>query len=75
MDAVDYLKKIMKTRKHKPKDLIEVLGSRTRVSDILNRRRHLSPDKIRRIVAYGVPAHIAIRDYPLVPAPKRKPHD
>jgi HTH-type transcriptional regulator / antitoxin HigA len=45
----------------KPKDLIPLLGSRSRVSEILSGRRHLSLKMIRALVSrLGIPAHVLL---------------
>lgn len=42
------------------------IGSRARVSEILNRRRHLTIDMIRRLhKTLGIPAEVLIRPYRL----------
>jgi HTH-type transcriptional regulator / antitoxin HigA len=44
------------------KDLEPLLGSRTRVSEVLNRKRGLSIEMIRRLhEALGIPAEVLIR--------------
>jgi HTH-type transcriptional regulator / antitoxin HigA len=44
------------------KDLEGIIGSRTRVAEILNRRRALSINMIRRLhAALGIPAEVLIR--------------
>lgn len=46
------------------RDLEPILGSRSRVSEILNRRRKLSIDMIRNLHdKMGIPASSLIRDY------------
>ena len=47
-------------------DLEAYLGSRARVSEILNRKRSMSLQMIRRIQkGLGIPAEILIRPYPI----------
>lgn len=47
-------------------DLAEVLGSRSRASEILNRKRPLTLDMARKLhVAWGIPAEVLIRPYRL----------
>jgi HTH-type transcriptional regulator/antitoxin HigA len=44
------------------KDLEAILGTRTRVSEVLNRKRELSIAMIRRLHAeLGIPAEVLIR--------------
>lgn len=48
------------------KDLAEVLGSKSRASEILNRRRPITLEAARRInAAWDIPAEILIRPYRL----------
>lgn len=52
-------------------DLEPFLGSRARVSEILNRRRHLSLAMIRRLEeGLGIPAEVLIQPYELVEPPE-----
>ena len=49
------------------RDLEKYIGSRGRVSEILNRRRPLTLDMIRRLQkGLGIPAEILLQQYPLV---------
>jgi HTH-type transcriptional regulator/antitoxin HigA len=51
------------------RDLEPYLGSRARVSEVLNRKRPLSVEMIRRLNAgLGIPAEILIRPYKTVRA-------
>lgn len=46
------------------KDLVPILGSRSRVSEILNRKRKLTMEMARNLHAkMGIPATMLIRDY------------
>jgi HTH-type transcriptional regulator/antitoxin HigA len=48
------------------KDLEPYLGSRARVSEVLNRKRPLTISMIRRLQeGLGIPATILVKDYPL----------
>ncbi|HET7767592.1 MAG TPA: helix-turn-helix domain-containing protein, partial [Chloroflexota bacterium] len=50
-------------------DLADILGSKTRATEILNRRRALSISMIRRLhESLGIPAEILIRPTKVVPA-------
>lgn len=65
-DPVDFLHYIIETRGLARKDLEPYIGSRGRVSDILNRVRPLTLDMIRRLSSgLGLPASVLIQDYPL----------
>ena len=50
-------------------ELAEILGSRSRASEVLRRKRPLTLDMIQKIhMAWNVPLDILVRPYPLVPA-------
>jgi HTH-type transcriptional regulator/antitoxin HigA len=54
----------MQSRGLTRKDLEPYIGSRARVSEILNRKRPLSVDMIRKIhKGFGIPAEILIQPY------------
>lgn len=54
---VDILKSIMAANNYSRSDLIEVIGSKSRAADLLNGRREINLDQIRKISkAWGVPA-------------------
>ena len=61
-DPIDAIKFRMEQQGLRRKDLAEILGSKTRATEILNRRRALSIGMIRRLhQALGIPAEILIR--------------
>jgi HTH-type transcriptional regulator/antitoxin HigA len=65
IDAIEFF---MESRGLSRKDLEPFIGSRSRVSDILNRRRPLSLQMIRNLEdGLGIPAEILIQRYELVP--------
>lgn len=65
-DPVEAIKYRMEIGNFRTKDLAEILGSRSRASEVLNRRRPLTLDMVRRIHdAWGIPAEVLIRPYPL----------
>lgn len=48
----------------KQKDLVEMIGFKSRVSEIMNRKRKLTLDMIRRLNAdLNIPTEILIQDY------------
>lgn len=48
------------------KDLVEVIGLKSRVSEVLNRKRKLSLEMIRKLSdTLHIPTEILIRDYPI----------
>jgi len=63
-DPVEALLYWMESRDLTRRDLEPLLGSRARVAEILNRRRTLTLEMIRRLhTALGIPADILIQPY------------
>ena len=63
-DPVEALVYWMETRDLTRRDLEPLLGSRARVAEILNRRRTLTLEMIRRLhTDLGIPAEILIQPY------------
>ncbi len=61
-DPVEAIKFRMEQQGLTRKDLEGIIGSRTRIAEVLNRWRRLSVDMIRRVHArLGIPAEILIR--------------
>ena len=61
-DPIEAIKFRIEQRGLTRKDLANILGSRTRVAEVLNRRRGLSINMIRRLhEKFGIPAEILIR--------------
>ena len=70
-DAVDELEFKLDQQQITRKDLARLLGSRARVSEIMNRQRGLSLAMIRRLHAeLNIPAEILIREYRIKPGRK-----
>ena len=66
LDPIDFIKCTMELRGEGQKELSELLNSRSRASEILNRKRPLTLDQIRKIAkAWNVPAEAMIREYEL----------
>ncbi|MNE19838.1 hypothetical protein D3C80_1129350 [compost metagenome] len=60
---VDVLKFVMETNHYTRADLVDVLGSRSRASDLLNGRREINLDQIRKISrAWRIPAGSLVGD-------------
>lgn len=60
---VDVVKFVMETNHYSRADLIEVIGSKARASDLLNGRREINLDQIRKISkAWRVPASALVGD-------------
>ena len=65
-DPIDALLYHMESRGLSRRDLEPLLGSRARVAEILNRRRPLTIEMIRRLhEGLGISADVLIRHYPL----------
>jgi HTH-type transcriptional regulator / antitoxin HigA len=61
-DPIEAIKLRMQQRNLTRQDLEEVLGSKSRVSEVLNRKRPLTLDMIRRLHAlWGIPAESLIQ--------------
>lgn len=68
-DPIEAIQYYMDTRGWSRHDLEPCLGSRARVSEILNRKRFLTLDMIRRLnQELGIPAEILIQPYESVQA-------
>lgn len=60
---VEVIKAVMVAKNYTRADLVEVLGSKSRAADLLNGRREINLDQIRKISrAWGIPAGALIGD-------------
>jgi HTH-type transcriptional regulator/antitoxin HigA len=65
-DPIEFLEYLMELRGAGQSELARLLGSRSRASEILNRKRPLTLDQIRKIsAAWQVPVEPLIREYEL----------
>ena len=65
-DPIEAIQYFMESRDLTRRDLEPYLGSRARVSEVLNRRRPLSLEMIRELnKGLGIPAEVLIRPYRL----------
>lgn len=65
-DPIEAIKYYMESRDLSRRDLEPYLGSRARVSEVLNRRRPLSLEMIRGLnTGLGIPADVLIKPYRL----------
>jgi HTH-type transcriptional regulator/antitoxin HigA len=63
-DPIDAILYHMESRGLSRQDLEPYIGSRARVSEVLNRKRPLSLDMIRRLsTGLGIPAEVLIQSY------------
>ncbi len=65
-DPVSAIEHTLEFRRLPRSALVPVIGSRARVSEILNRKRHLTLPMIWRLVReFGIPAEILVQPYAL----------
>ncbi|MHB8247596.1 MAG: helix-turn-helix domain-containing protein [Acidithiobacillus sp.] len=65
-DPIAFLEHIMDARGLTRKDIEPYIGSRARVSEVLNRRRPLTLEMIRHLSdGLSLPADILVRPYPI----------
>jgi HTH-type transcriptional regulator/antitoxin HigA len=65
-DPVELIRYRMELGGMQARDLAEILGSKSRASEILNRKRALTMEMARRLhEAWGLPAEVLIRPYRL----------
>jgi HTH-type transcriptional regulator/antitoxin HigA len=63
-DPIEAIKFRMEQLGYKQKDLAKVIGLKSRVSEILNRRRKLTIDMIRKLhETLGIPTDVLVREY------------
>lgn len=69
MEPVDLIRAHMENTGRTQADLAALFGSRSRASEVLNRRRALTVDMIHRLSSeWGIPADCLVRPYHLVAA-------
>ena len=65
-DPIEAIKYLMESKGLERKNLAVILGSRQRVHEILERKRPLSMQQIRKLHdSLGIPAEVLIKPYPL----------
>jgi len=63
-DPIEAIKFRMEQLGYNQKDLTDVIGLKSRVSEILNRKRKLTLDMIRKLhETLGIPTEVLIREY------------
>jgi HTH-type transcriptional regulator / antitoxin HigA len=63
-DPIEAIKFRMEQLGFKPKDLAKILGFRSRVTEVLNKKRKLSLDMIRRLNRdLHIPTAVLVQDY------------
>jgi HTH-type transcriptional regulator / antitoxin HigA len=74
-DPIEAIQYYMESRGLCRRDLEPYLGSRARVAEVLNRKRPLSLEMIRRLhTGLGIGAEILIQSYPMA-APAPNPYE
>ncbi|MFC2086037.1 type II toxin-antitoxin system HigA family antitoxin [Bacteroidota bacterium] len=69
-DPVDMIEFAMDQHNLRQRDLIPILGSRSRVSEILTRKRRLTLKMMRALHSeYHIPLELLVQEYPLTPHP------
>jgi HTH-type transcriptional regulator / antitoxin HigA len=69
-DPIEAIQYYMETRGWSRRDLESCIGSRSRVSEILSRKRSLTLDMIRKLhEQLGIPAEVLIQPYESLQAP------
>jgi HTH-type transcriptional regulator/antitoxin HigA len=69
LEPVEFLKSFMEMTGRSQTDLSEVIGSRSRASEILNRKRALTVEMIFRLhEAWGIPTDCLVKPYALAVA-------
>jgi len=65
-DPIEAIKFMMEQSSMNQKDLAEILGNKGNISKVLNRKRKLTIEMIRKLSkCLHIPADILIKDYPL----------
>lgn len=63
-DPIEAIKFRMEQLGYKQKDLAEAIGLKSRVSEILNRKRKLTLDMIRKLhEVLGIPTEVLVKEY------------
>jgi HTH-type transcriptional regulator/antitoxin HigA len=63
-DPIEAIKFRMEQLGFKQKDLAEAIGLKSRVSEILNRKRKLTLDMIRKLhEVLGIPTEVLVKEY------------
>lgn len=63
-DPIEAIKFRMEQLGYTQKDLTEIIGLKSRVSELLNRKRKLTLDMIRKLhEVLGIPTEVLVRDY------------
>ena len=67
-DPINLIEDMLRHYGLRQQDLVGVIGSKSRVSEIMNRKRKLSIKNVRNLVdRFGLPADLLILDYEVKP--------
>lgn len=65
-DPVEAIKHIMEAQEMHPQDMVKFLGSSSKVSEVMNRKRALSLSMIRKLTdGLHIPADVLVAEYEL----------
>ena len=65
-DPIEAIKFVMDQKDLKAKDLVEALGAKSRVSEVLNKKRRLTQEMMWELhERFGIPARVLLRPYAL----------
>ena len=65
-DPIEAIKTRMEDLGYQQKDLVGIIGGKSRVSEILNKKKRLTLEMVRRLTKIlGISPNILIQDYPL----------
>ncbi|EKR75457.1 helix-turn-helix domain-containing protein [Leptospira noguchii] len=72
-DPIEAIKSVMEQKNLKNVDLGDMIGGRSRATEILNKKRKLTLEMIRKInLNLGIPTEILIKDYKIINNPISK---
>ncbi|EMS83833.1 helix-turn-helix domain-containing protein [Leptospira noguchii] len=72
-DPIEAIKSVMEQKNLKNVDLGDMIGGRSRATEILNKKRKLTLEMIRKInLNLGIPTEILIKDYKIINNPVSK---
>ncbi len=65
-DPIEAIKHIMEAQGMRPQDMVKFLGSSSKVSEVMNKKRGLSLSMIRKLTrGLHIPADLLVREYEL----------
>ena len=65
-DPIEAIKHVMEAQEMKPQDMVKFLGSSSKVSEVMNKKRGLSLSMIRKLMhGLHIPADLLVKEYEL----------